>query len=84
MLGRGRRSSREHPQGRHSEGQLRTRSYNDKAGEKRYVTEVVAKSVVVDAQDRPSGEDDIPYPWRPKGRTASMDAPERSEDDIPF
>lgn len=52
-------------------GQLRTRSYNDKAGEKRYVTEVVAKSVVVDAQDRqpqverddapPIGEDDIPF-----------------------
>lgn len=52
------------------EGKLRTRSY-DKGGEKRYVTEVVAKSVVVDAQDRqPQVERD--------------DAPERSEDDIPF
>ena len=52
------------------EGKLRTRSY-DKAGEKRYVTEVVAKSVVVDAQDRqPQVERD--------------DAPDRSEDDIPF
>ena len=48
------------------EGQLRTRSYD-----KRYVTEVVAKSVVVDAKDRqpkverddapPIGEDDIPF-----------------------
>jgi single-strand DNA-binding protein len=52
-------------------GQLRTRSYNDKAGAKRYVTEVVAKSVVVDAQDRqPKVERD--------------DTPDRSEDDIPF
>lgn len=52
------------------DGQLRTRSY-DKGGEKRYATEVVAKSVVVDAQVRqPNVERD--------------DAPERSEDDIPF
>lgn len=52
------------------DGQLRTRSY-DKGGEKRYVTEVVAKSVVVDAQDRqPQVERD--------------DAPPISEDDIPF
>ena len=52
------------------DGQLRTRSY-DKGGEKRYVTEVVAKSVVVDAQDR-------------KPQVERDDAPPIGEDDIPF
>ena len=52
------------------EGKLRTRSY-DKAGEKRYVTEIIASKITCDAADRePQIERD--------------DVPERSEDEIPF
>ena len=52
------------------EGPIRTRSYGEGAS-KKWITEIVASKVTVDAQDRkPTVERD--------------DDPERSEDDIPF
>ncbi len=52
------------------EGQLRTRSYGEGAA-KKWVTEIVASKVTVDAQDR-------------EPRAERDDVPDRSEDDIPF
>lgn len=52
------------------EGKLRTRSY-DKAGEKRYVTEIIASKITCDAADR-------------EPQIQRDDVPERSEDEIPF
>ena len=52
------------------EGKLRTRSY-DKAGEKRYVTEIIASKITCDAADR-------------EPQIQRDDAPERTEDEIPF
>jgi single-stranded DNA-binding protein len=52
------------------EGKLRTRSY-DKAGEKRYVTEIIASKITCDAADR-------------EPQIQRDDVPDRSEDEIPF
>jgi single-strand DNA-binding protein len=82
------------------EGRLQTRSYEDRAGAKRYVTEIVADSVILlggqqgGSQDQPaSGKgNNNGLVSRPRGRAAAAIAPPPddpgspgiTDDDIPF
>lgn len=64
------------------EGALRTRSYDDKEGVKRYATEVVAENVILLGG---RGEDSAPRGGQ--GRTSSAPPPNAGgmdEDDLPF
>ena len=61
------------------EGRLQTRSYDDKAGEKRYVTEVIAENLILLG----GGKDGDSAPTRGTFQGDSRrDAP--SDDDVPF
>ena len=81
------------------EGRLQTRSYEDRDGVKRYVTEIVADSVILlgaqqgGSQDQhASGKGNNGLVSQPRGRAAAVSAPpvedsrgqEITDDDIPF
>ena len=82
------------------EGRLQTRSYEDRDGAKRYVTEIVADSVILlgghqgGSQDQPaSGKgNNNGLVSQPRGRAAAASAPppensrgqEITDNDIPF
>lgn len=74
------------------EGELKTRSWEDQAGVKRYKTEIVANNVILlsggerrenlaDAADEIYGDDFTPPPSRPAKKIPQDDI---SIDDIPF
>ena len=70
------------------EGRLQSRSYDDRDGNKKYITEVVAEDVVLlggrgEGPAEPSGE---PAPSRPQRETSSGDSFDSgiTEDDVPF
>ena len=73
------------------EGRLQTRSYDDKQGQKRYVTEVVARDVILLGR-RGTGEGGGPPPhtdddYLPNGggpHDAGGGGSDFSDDDIPF
>lgn len=83
----------------HVEGRLSTRSYDDKDGNKRWITEVVAEEVILlggagQAGGRAEGTEDFGQPVsmprspqsrppRPGPETGTMD-PGISDDDVPF
>jgi single-strand DNA-binding protein len=58
------------------EGRLQTRSYEDRAGEKRYITEVVAENVILIG----GGKDGD----NPKPGPAKSNASAPPDDDVPF
>jgi single-strand DNA-binding protein len=67
------------------EGEIRTRSYDDKEGVKRYVTEIIARDVrfLGGAQaggGRGAGRDDIPDVEPP----GNFGGPDPGDDDVPF
>jgi len=64
------------------EGKIKTRSYDDKDGNKRYITEIVADSMTL-LGGRPASQGDAP---RPQGtETINDPLPEPTqEDDLPF
>ena len=81
------------------EGRLQTRSYEDRDGVKRYVTEIVADSVILLGGQQGSGSQDQPAAGKsnglvsqPRGRAAAASAPpaddsrsqEITDDDVPF
>jgi single-strand DNA-binding protein len=81
------------------EGRLQTRSYEDKDGQKRYFTEVVADDLILlggkgDSGGAPSGDFDRPVSMprsaqRPQPTAAPAAAPEEfnqgiTDDDVPF
>ena len=81
------------------EGRLQTRSYEDKDGQKRYFTEVVADDLILlggkgDSGGAPSGDFDRPVSMprsaqRPQPAAAPSAAPEEfnqgiTDDDVPF
>ena len=63
------------------EGSIRTRQYDDKDGNKRYITEVIAQRV----QFLGGRGDDAPRGGRDQGASEDMPpAPLPEDDDIPF
>jgi len=78
------------------EGRLQTRSYDDKDGNKRYVTEVVAEDVVLLSGDRGAGggggeyQQPVSMPRSARPQPAAAPAPEPdfnqgiTDDDVPF
>ena len=81
------------------EGRLQTRSYEDRDGAKRYVTEIVADGVILLGGQQGSGSQDQPAAGKsnglvsqPRGRAATASAPpaddsrsqEITDNDIPF
>lgn len=62
------------------EGRLQTRSYDDREGTKRYVTEIVANQVVLCGQIAVRGSTDNSQP----AAAAGYDAPGITDDDVPF
>jgi len=63
-------------------GSLRTTSYEDQSGVKRYRTEVIAQNVILNGSPRPHGNDDLD-PEPRAGDEYPGDAP-GGDDDIPF
>lgn len=72
------------------EGKIRTRSYDDKEGNKRYVTEIVADSMTMLGRKSDQTDESVSYERNEKrsNDTASGDAlnanAETPEDDLPF
>ncbi len=78
------------------EGRLETRSWEDKSGQKRYTTEVIATDMTMlnsRAQATMGGEDNLQPPPLPdadgtpargKARDEELDAPNETGDDLPF
>ncbi len=78
------------------EGRIQTRSYDDKDGNKRYITEVVAEEVLLlggrgEAAPESSGEEPVSMPRSaPRTRAAATPSGETStgtevtDDDLPF
>lgn len=59
------------------EGRIQYRSYNDRDGNKRYVTEIVAQNLQMLGRKGAEGAAEAP-------EEVEMEAPPASEDDIPF
>ena len=59
------------------EGRLSTRSYNDKDGDKRYVTEVVARRLQLVGKKEPNGQ-----PPATDGPPADEPSPEGHDEDV--
>ena len=70
------------------EGKLTHRKYQDKDGNDRYVTEVVANNFrVLDRRDsRPGGEEDFPMEEATSAETGSsgLRGEQHADDDLPF
>lgn len=63
----------------HVEGRLQTRSYEDRNGEKRYVTEVIAEDVILLGGPKESGT-----AARAAGQAEESGGSEFPDDDVPF
>jgi len=79
------------------EGKLSTSSWEDREGVKRYMTEVVAKNIILGGSNKPRNQKDDPERRRPNRRDEEDDAPPPNggggdgdgwggggDDDIPF
>jgi len=68
------------------EGRLQTRSWNDKDGNKRSTTEVVAQNIIIVGSRREGPTDSGPYPDKaPQDFPADEETPAGGEgDDVPF
>ena len=68
------------------EGSIRTHSYDDKDGNKRYITEIIAQSVrFLGGQGGARGAVDAPgFPEEPATGMGGGGAPATDDDDIPF
>ena len=68
------------------EGEIRSRSYDDKDGNKRYITEIIAQNVrFLGGQGGGRGATDAPgFPEEPAGGMGGGGAPATDDDDIPF
>ncbi len=70
------------------EGRLQTRSYEDKEGVKRYVTEVIAQNVVLLGANGNGNGGEHPKPGKPAGMRQSAAPKQREETpedwDVPF
>lgn len=66
------------------EGRLQTRSWEDRDGNKRYTTEVVAQNVVFLSSGRGGGGGGYDAPPPPSDRDAPSGFDDLPEDDIPF
>lgn len=66
------------------EGKITTRSYDDKEGNKRYITEVVGREMTL-VGGRPDGGNSSPEPQNTQATDAASFAPEPADlDDLPF
>nr|NQU93410.1 single-stranded DNA-binding protein [Bacteroidota bacterium] len=67
------------------EGKLRTRSWDDKDGNKRYTTEIIGDKVIklTARREQSAGPQEIPPPAEPGVQTESSPE-EGSSDDLPF
>ncbi len=66
------------------EGRIQTREWEDKDGNKRWTTEIVARNMQMLGRRSEGGMGaDLPEPGGPDGPSDSLDAP-TSDDDIPF
>ena len=70
------------------EGKLRTRSYEDQAGVKKYSTEIIAETIQLLGRksDNPGANKEQPATQAasPSSNTAPTQQPDTSEDDLPF
>lgn len=71
------------------EGKLKTRSYQDKEGNTKYVTEVLAEEITILSRpesNQESSEQKPPYSSQgtPQAPTSMPDLSENSDDDLPF
>jgi len=67
------------------EGEIRSRSYDDKDGNKRYITEIVAQNVrFLGGQGRGAAPDAPGYPSEPATGMGGGGAASTDDDDIPF
>ena len=67
------------------EGRIQTREWEDKDGNKRWTTEIVARNMQMLGRRSEGGTaTDLPEPSGPSGGNDSFDAPTTSDDDIPF
>jgi single-strand DNA-binding protein len=72
------------------EGRLQTRSWDDQAGVKKYMTEIVADNLVMLGKPRGEagsggGDRDMgSEPYKPQKAMASSNVPPAPEDDLPF
>lgn len=70
----------------HIEGKIKTRSYDDKDGNKRYVTEVVAESfrMLDSKKDSSGGGSNYSAPATSSGSEQSPATTSAADDDLPF
>ena len=67
------------------EGRLETRSWEDKNGQKRYTTEVIATDMtMLDSRADTGGLDAAPTPAPPEDMDVGTVAPDDGDDDLPF
>lgn len=69
------------------EGRLRTRSWQDREGNRRYTTEVHAQNIVLLGKKEDSPPETSAYPERDSdypGTGAAADTPKDDEEDVPF
>jgi len=65
------------------EGRIQTRSYDDKDGNKKWITEVVGdRFLMLGRKDDTPGADEFPPP--PAGSSAQPTTSDTSDDDLPF
>lgn len=65
------------------EGRIQTRSYDDKEGNKKWITEVIGdRFLMLGRKDDTPGADE--FPPSPAGSSAQPAASEASDDDLPF
>lgn len=73
--------------GLYVEGKIRTRSYDDQSGAKRYITEIYADRIeFYSTGTRPADGGSAAAPAQPQSASQSQPAPQASEstDDLPF
>lgn len=70
------------------EGKLKTRSYEDRDGVKKYVTEIVADNMQMLGGKTDSGDSSIPSPvesdYQPATTTSEPPVSNETQDDLPF